>query len=177
MMLSIMQQDILKLLSTLKSLRISQIRKLLGHRYNTTEYQCHTMLKQLRNLGKIQIKEDIAVLTYREIDYVSIDAFEISMGLSGGKAQNIKKGCDPFALIFTIEGGRKDTDNIFAVVPVPFGKEDEILYHLQDANPMLTIIFSIEDLEQRGLLEVANDSYFAIKDDTGVYRYYKNGKP
>lgn len=143
------------------------------------------MLKQLSFMGKVKVADSYVMLPGRKINAGIIKAFDVLMDLTEGSADFIYPGTGPFTLMFSVkaadggskESGNKDTEasayNNFGVVLVEQYCENSICGHLRSIDRGLTVIFILSEKEQQKLLTIENKCYYAMRDETGKYKFFK----
>lgn len=180
-MFTVPQADILELLRDFKYLRDWHVKKYIKTRHNMKSEHIAIMLKQLRVMGKIMMKEGYIFLPGREINNKLLMAFDVMMELTNGNVDLICQGIKPFTLLFAVkeadnknETGKQQQYNHFGVVIVEPYCENYICSLLQLIDPFQTVIFILSNAEQQLPLQIKNKSYYAVQSENGWYKFYKS---
>jgi hypothetical protein len=174
MMLTVQQADIIALLTAFKYLRYSHIKKYLAARHGSADEHITKMVNQLTLLGKVRIDGDYVMLPGRKMDIGIVKAFDVVMDLTGGCAEFIAPGAQPFTLMFSVKAGAgRQEYNHFGVVIVEPYCENQICGFLSESDRNLTVIFVLSEKEQQQRIQTRNRSYFAVQEDHGKYQFFK----
>jgi hypothetical protein len=171
--ITVQQVDILALLIDFKCLRYTHIQSIIAAKHNSSDEQLSTMVRQLVFLGKLRRESGFVMLPGRKMDERVIKAFDVVMDLSDGYIGFICPGKAPFTLLFTVQKSNAPPGKIFGVVHVERFYERIINAQLSACDREMTVIFILRDKEQKELLTVDGNHYFAVQDENGRYKFLK----
>jgi len=164
----------MRILEKTRMLTVTQAYRLLSALdERATEAYALRVLRQLRYMQKLRFESESLVtlpsIIQHSGDISILAAIDIMLDISKDAPLDVGGESPPFSLRFLTDDGNRVGS--YGVVVVEQGNETMINFQVEEVTGNRTIIYLIENKEQRTLIKTTQHHYFAVKDGK-KYRYY-----